>query len=123
MINLRDLVKSFSHALRGVKTMLKTEQSFRFQLLAGAAAVILLLVLPVSDFETVAILLLVVLVLVLEMINSIFERLVDAFKPRLHPVVGEIKDIMAATVLVASFFAAVIGAALFFPHLFVLLTK
>lgn len=123
MIRSGDLVKSFSHALRGVKTLIKTEQSFRLQLLAGLAAIILLFVLPVNVFEITIVLLLIVLVLVLEMINSIFERLVDTFKPRIHPVVGEIKDIMAATVLAASLFAAAIGVVIFFPHFAGLLIK
>lgn len=123
MVRPGALLKSFSHACRGVKTLIKTEQSFRLQLLAGLAAIVLLLILPVNVFEVVIVLLLIVLVLVLEMINSIFERLVDTFKPRIHPVVGEIKDIMAATVLAASLFAAVIGAIIFLPHLVVLLFK
>jgi len=123
MVKPSALIKSFSHALRGVKTLIKTEQSFRLQLLAGLAAIILLFILPVNVFETTIILLLIVLVLVLEMINSIFERLVDTFKPRIHPVVGEIKDIMAATVLAASLFAAIIGVLIFFPHLIFLLFK
>ena len=117
MINLKNLIKSFSHAWRGVKTLFKTEQSFRLQIFAAVLAVIFLGFLPVSFFEVVIILLLIVLVLVLEMINSIFERLVDTFKPRIHPVVGEIKDIMAAAVLLSSFFAAVIGVVIFLPHL------
>lgn len=121
MVKFRHLIKSFSHALRGVKILAKTEQSFRLQLLAGGLAILLVVFLPLVGFERIIVLLLVVLVLVLEMINSIFERIVDAFKPRLNPIVGEIKDIMAAAVLVASFFAALIGLIIFLPHLFRLL--
>jgi undecaprenol kinase len=67
--------------------------------------------------EWIVILLLVGSVLALEMINSIFERIVDTFKPRIHPAVRDIKDIMAATVLVASLIAAIIGLTIFIPEI------
>jgi diacylglycerol kinase len=85
--------------------------------IAALAAVGLLLLLDVPAFEAIVVLLLIAMVLVLELINSIFERLVDTFKPRIHPVVGEIKDIMAATVLLASVTAAAIGLVIFLPKL------
>jgi len=117
MVKLKSLVKSFSHALRGMKTLAKTEQSFRLQLLAGFLVVFFTIFFPLTSFERIIVFLLVASVLVLEMINSIFERIVDAFKPRLNPIVGEIKDIMAAAVLIASIFSTVIGIIIFFPHL------
>jgi diacylglycerol kinase len=56
-------------------------------------------------------------VLVLEIINSIFERIVDVYKPRLNPYVRDIKDMMAAAVLIASLGAAIIGLMIFIPYL------
>lgn len=116
MVKIKSLIKSFSHAWRGAGTLFKSEQSFRLQLLVSILVILFCLVFPVTVFEVIVIFLLIASVLILEMINSIFERLVDAFKPRLHPAVGEIKDIMAAAVLVASLFAAVIGLIIFIPH-------
>lgn len=56
------------------------------------------------------------LVLILEVVNSVFEQLVDLLKPRLHYVVGEIKNMMAAAVLLASLAAAVVGGVIFWPY-------
>lgn len=117
MIELSRFFQSFRHALRGVRLVFLSEQSFRVQVLVAVFALVLLILVPVGVVETSIVLLMIALVLVLEMINSTFERLVDAFKPRLHPVVGEIKDIMAAAVLVASVAAALIGLAIFVPPL------
>ncbi len=117
---IKSLYRSFGHATRGVKRVFQTEQSFRIQVIAGAIVVFLTFVLPLAVWELVLVLLLVALVLILELINSVFERLVDSFRPRLHPVVGEIKDIMAATVLIASIFAAIIGIIIFGPYLIAL---
>jgi len=112
----QNIFTSVGHALRGVKQVFKTEQSFRIQVVVGTLVIIFALVFPLEAWERVVILLMVSLVLILELINSVFERLVDSFRPRLHPVVGEIKDIMAAAVLIASVFAAIIGLIIFIPH-------
>jgi diacylglycerol kinase len=122
MVKFKALLKSFSHALRGAKTLIRTEQSFRLQLFFGVLAILLAGFFHLSSFERIVVLLLIALVLILEMINSIFERIVDAFKPRLNPIVGEIKDIMAAAVLLASGFSVLIGVLIFLPHFFSLLT-
>lgn len=112
----QNIFRSVGHALAGVKQVFKTEQSFRIQVVVGALVIVFAIVFPLEAWEQVVILLLVGLVLILELINSVFERLVDSFRPRLHPVVGEIKDIMAASVLIASVFAAIIGLIIFIPH-------
>jgi len=49
-------------------------------------------------------------------VNSIFERISDAFKPRLHPIVKEVKDMMAGAVLLASIFSVIVGVLIFYPY-------
>ena len=67
--------------------------------------------------QAIALLLLIILVLTLELINSILERFVDVFKPRIHPMVEEIKDLMAGAVLIASLGALIVGLLIFLPYL------
>ena len=110
-------IKSFKHAFRGVGRIFETEQSFRLQSVIGFLVVVTTFLLPLESWERVVVLIMVGLVLILELINSVFERLVDSFKPRLHPVVADIKDIMAATVLLASLLAVIVGIIIFGPHL------
>jgi undecaprenol kinase len=120
MIEIKRLFKSFTYALHGIRVVFRDEQSFRLQAIAGVAVIALALALQVRVTEFIVLLLLIGAVLSLELVNSIFERLVDSFKPRLHPVVGDVKDIMAATVLIASLVAAVVGALIFIPHILAL---
>ncbi|MEK7508478.1 MAG: diacylglycerol kinase, partial [Patescibacteria group bacterium] len=94
----------------------KEEQNFRIQLMAALAIIVLMFVLPVKNWEKVALLLVTAFVLVLELINSIMERLVDMLKPRLHVYVESIKDIMAAAVLLASLTALAVGFIIFIPY-------
>jgi len=117
-MNFNRLKNSFAHALRGVRVVFHNEQSFRLQSFAAVVIVLLAIWFRVSVFEWIVLLLLIGLVLTLELINSVFERIVDTFKPRIHPIVRDIKDIMAATVLLMSLVALVIGAMIFSLRLF-----
>ena len=55
--------------------------------------------------------------LVMELINTVFERVVDILKPRVHPYARLIKDLMAATVLITSIVAVVVGIIIFYPYI------
>lgn len=116
MISPKKFLKSLKHALRGVQIVLRHEQSFRLQVLATIIVFTLAGVLQVRLTEWIILLLMVGSVLVLELINSIFERIVDTFKPRIHPAVKDIKDIMAGAVLIASVIAAAVGVIIFYPY-------
>ncbi len=116
MINAKQLIRSFKHALRGVRVVFRSEQSFRLQVVAGIVVMMLAVYFPIARWEFIILLLLVGSVLSLELINSVFERIVDTFKPRIHPIVKDIKDIMAATVLVTSIIALFVGLSIFLPH-------
>jgi diacylglycerol kinase len=112
----RAFLMSFVHAWRGLRVAFRTEQSFRIQAAFGLAVFAVIWVLPLSATERVILLLAIAAVLVLELLNSMVERMVDLFKPRLHEYVRDIKDLMAATVLLASGFAALIGFMILWPH-------
>ncbi|MBP9869004.1 diacylglycerol kinase [Patescibacteria group bacterium] len=114
---LRSVATSFQNAGRGVFVAFRTERSFRIQAFVALVVVLMMLLLPLSVVERVILLLAIAAVLVLELLNSMVERLVDLVKPRLHGYVRDIKDLMAAAVLIASVFAAVVGALILVPHL------
>ncbi len=116
MIAWKQLRKSFGYALNGLRIVFRTEQSFRLQTVAAIVVVALAIVFRVKQEAFAVLLFLIASVLTLELINSIFERVLDAFKPRLHPIVKEAKDMMAGAVLLMSLFAFVIGVWIFYPY-------
>ena len=117
MIRVQELCSSVRNALRGVSVVFKSEQSFRIQVCGAAVAIVLATTFRISTNQFLIILLLIGAVLTLEIINTIFERLVDSFQPRIHPVVRDIKDIMAGAVLIASIVSLVAGIVIFWPYL------
>lgn len=117
MLSFSRLIRSFRYAGKGLRRVFREEQSFRIQILAGVAVLILSLLFKVKIWETVALILVIVMVLVLELINSVFERVVDMMKPRMHPDVETIKDIMAAVVLISSLGAVIVGILILGPYI------
>lgn len=111
------------NAWRGLLVAYKTEKSFRIQAALAFVVLFFIIILPLRSSETVLLLVVMAAVLVLELLNSTVERLVDLVKPRLHGYVRDIKDLMAAAVLVASVFAAVVGLIILTPYLITLIER
>lgn len=121
MLSPRIFIKSVRHAWFGLREIAHAEQSFRVQLVVGVGVVCASILFSLQTWERILLLLLVVSVLILEIVNSIFERLADAVHPRLHPTVRDIKDMMAGAVLLLACTAAVVGWVILFPHVLALL--
>ncbi|MEY4722667.1 MAG: diacylglycerol kinase, diacylglycerol kinase [Candidatus Parcubacteria bacterium] len=118
MQTLAAIAKSFVYATRGIVKVFQEERNFRIQAWTGAAVVVLMFTLDLSVSEKALLSLAIAFVLVLELLNSVLERVVDILKPRIHHYVEDVKDMMAGAVLVASVAAAFIGFLVFWPHLF-----
>lgn len=117
MFSLRDFFRSLRYALSGFRFVWR-ENNFKIQTLIGLLVIVLMFVFHLSRLEKVALLICIVSVLVLESLNTIFEHLSDLLKPRLHDYVKIIKDIMAATVLITSLGAVIVGLIIFWPYIF-----
>ena len=122
MIDLRKFMRSLRFAWKGIRTLAREEQSFRLQLLAAVAVIILMLVFQLKRSEIALLLVVTTSVLVLELLNSAVERLVDLFRPRIHRYAEDIKDIMAGAVLVCALGALLVGVIVFWPYVTALLS-
>jgi len=117
------LLESFLNALRGVWLALREEKNFRLMFLAAINALELGFFFKISNFQWLILILVVCVVLVLELGNSIAERLFDMVKPRLHPMIRDMKDLLAAAVFLASCGALAIGLMIFGPRIWELLVR
>jgi diacylglycerol kinase len=116
MDNVRKFFNSFRYAFRGLRHMLKNEQNFQIEVLIAFFVVILMFIFSIRNLEKVALFFVIFSVLAMELMNTIFERVVDILKPRVHPYARLIKDIMAAAVLIVSIGAIVVGVIIFYPY-------
>jgi len=117
MGSIKKLAKSFRNAFDGIAYALRKEQNLRIEFLAAIFVIATMIMLPVKRWEAVVLLLIISFVLVLELLNTFLERLVNLLKPRVHPQARVMKDLMAAAVFIASLGAAVIGIYIFWPYL------
>ncbi len=115
VFNIGKFIKSVSNATRGFRCVFR-EQNFKIQIIFSITVFILILLLDLKIWETVVLIMMITLILVLEIINSIFERIMDILQPRVHPHAKTVKDMMASAVLVASLGACFIGLLIFWPH-------
>lgn len=112
------LFRSFQHAYRGLIYAISKEPNLQIELACALVVVATMMILHVKRWEAVVLLLSMFLVLILEMINTLIERLVNLFKPNMHPYAKVIKDMMAAVVLMAAFCSVLISILIFWPYLF-----
>lgn len=117
MLSFRRLRKSFKYAIRGFLKALKEEQNLQIHVMVSIFVLALGFWLGIDHWEFVLLILMIIAILILEIINTVFERLTDMLKPRRHLYVEIIKDMMAATVLIASVGAVIIGSIIFYPYL------
>jgi len=118
MIQPRIFARSVRHALQGLAAIFWSEQSFRIQSFLGVCVIILSVLLPLLQWERILLFLLTAAVLILEILNTIIERVADAVQPRLSPMVREVKDMMAAAVFLCALVSALVGIFIFSPPVY-----
>ncbi|MEX0877251.1 MAG: diacylglycerol kinase [Candidatus Spechtbacterales bacterium] len=103
------LIDRFIHATRGIKNAWRKEPNFRIEAFVALLVFGAMLVLPLSNTERAVLVLVIALVLALEIVNSIFERVLDIIHPDFSEEVKKIKDTMAGVVLLASISSVIVG--------------
>jgi diacylglycerol kinase len=105
----QSFAQRLSYAASGILWAIRTEASFRTQLLlAIVAAVTLALLRPPLVWVALCIVS-GAAVLAAELVNTALEHLADRLHPEQHPAIRAAKDCAAAAVLVASLAALLIG--------------
>ena len=105
--------RTLTFAWRGIKFCIRNERNMRFHLIAGTLAVVVGFLQGISLQEWAILSLTITLVLVLEMINTAIENVVDMFTTDYHPLAEVAKNVAAGAVLVAALNALVVGAVIF----------
>lgn len=113
---------SFKYAFEGVKLTFKNEPNFRIQLVLALLSTFWGIFLNITQVEWLILITIIFVVLLLELINSSIEALVDLISPEKNEKAKIAKDTAAGAVLVASILSLVIGIVLFLPKIITLLS-
>lgn len=103
--------RRFLFALQGLAAAFRGEASFRFQCLACAGVVAVLLWRRPAPLWWALLLTMCALVLAAELFNTALEAALDHLHPQSHPAIGVAKDCAAGAVLVTSLASTVVFAA------------
>ena len=106
-------LKSFSYAMEGFVTAVKTERNIKVMLVAGVCTVIAGCIVGLDIAEWATIIICCGLVIHGELCNTAMEAIVDLATQELHPLAKRAKDIAAASVYVLSITAAIVGVLVF----------
>ncbi|OGM08730.1 hypothetical protein A2W13_00845 [Candidatus Woesebacteria bacterium RBG_16_36_11] len=110
-------LKSFSFAFDGLKAALKNEPNFRIHIVLAILVVILGLIFKFTFLELAILALTIGFVLILELINTTLEAVVNLVSPEIQDQAKIAKDVSAAAVLVSAILSVIVASFLFIPKI------
>jgi diacylglycerol kinase (ATP) len=115
--SIRSRLRSFTHAIAGVRRFVWYEHNARIHLAATIAVIIAAIALKASLLEAVALAVVTGLVWIAEIVNTCIDKLADHMTRERHPEIKIIKDLAAGAVLVAAAIAVIAGLFIFIPKI------
>lgn len=114
-----NLFLSFKYAWAGVRYAFATQRNFRVHTIIGTLAISLGLFLKVSAVEMALVTLTCAIVMVLELLNTAIESVVDlTVKQNYHELAKIAKDCAAGAVLISAIAAVLVAVWILLPPLF-----
>jgi diacylglycerol kinase (ATP) len=102
---LKRIYKAFLYSLDGFRAAWKHEHAFRQEVSVFAVGTVIALLLRVSAFEKLVLIGVLLLILIVELINSSIEAVVDRVSLERHPLSKNAKDFGSAAVLLTCLLA------------------
>ncbi|HBI69275.1 MAG TPA: diacylglycerol kinase [Massilia sp.] len=110
----RRIVNASNYSIQGLATAWRIEHAFRQEVLVFVLGVIFAFILPVSGFQKLVLIGVLLLVLIVELINSAFEAVVDRISLERHPLSKNAKDFGSAAVGLTVVLAAITWATILY---------
>ncbi|EGQ8036334.1 diacylglycerol kinase [Vibrio parahaemolyticus] len=107
---IRRVMDATGYSIKGLKAAWTHEAAFRQELVLTLVLSISAFFLPVTTLERVLMISSLLLILIIELINSAVEAVVDRVSDDWHELSGRAKDIGSAAVFVALFLALFVWA-------------
>ena len=113
-----NVLKSFNYAFNGISYVLKTSRNFKIHLIFAVTSLMIGLLLQISQSNYVILIATIMSVLILEILNTSIESIVDLVVKKEFSSFAKIsKDTSAGAVLLASINSVIIAVYIFVPKL------
>jgi diacylglycerol kinase (ATP) len=113
--SFRNFVSSVRYSIEGFFAAVKHEPSFREDLIFAILLVPLAIVLPVNAVSTALMIFSLILILIVELLNSAIEWVIDYLRPEQHPLAKRIKDMASAAVFLSYINCIVVWSIMLWP--------
>ena len=114
---LKRILGAIGYSIEGFKSAWKGEHAFRQEMMLVVCATIVALLLPVTPLEKLMLIGVFILVLIVELINSAIEAVVDRVSLERNPLSKNAKDFGSAAVFLTLSLAAATWAVIVLPLL------
>ncbi len=111
------------YSMQGLMHAMRHEAAFRQELLFAVPAIVVALLLPVARIEKIVLVASIVLVLIVELLNSAVEAVVDRVSLERHPLAGRAKDLGSAAVFLSIWLSVFMWLMIAGPLLFSLIKR
>jgi len=113
-----NVLKSFKYAFSGISYVLKTSRNFKIQLIFAVTILMIGFLLQISQSNYVILIATIMSVLILEILNTSIESIVDlVIKKEFSSLAKISKDTSAGAVLLASINSVIIAVYIFVPKI------
>ena len=113
-----NVLMSFKYAFSGIYYVLKTSRNFKIQLIFSVITLMIGFLLQISQSNYVILIATIISVLILEILNTSIESIVDLVVKKEFSSLAKIsKDTSAGAVLLASINSVIIALYIFFPKI------
>ncbi len=114
---LKRISSALGYSIDGLRAAWRHEHAFRQELMVALPGIVIALLLPVSAPEKLALVAVLLLVLIVELLNSAIEAVVDRVSLERHALSKNAKDLGSAAVLLACVLALATWAVVLYPLL------
>jgi diacylglycerol kinase len=118
MNRIKKHLAGYPFAFRGIWLAFRYENNMIFHLAAAVAVLLVNFLLEVSRTEWIITLILIGLAWTAEIFNTAIEKLADRVNPEHDPLIGHVKDLSSAAVLIICLVAAACALMIYLPYLF-----
>jgi diacylglycerol kinase (ATP) len=112
---MKRVLSAFFYSMEGLKAAWRNEHAFRQEVLIVVPGIIVALLLPLPPLHKLALIAVLVLVLVVELINSAVEAVVDRISFERHPLSKSAKDLGSAAVMLTLMLAVATWIVILLP--------
>lgn len=112
---VKRILSAFHYSMAGLRTAWAGEHAFRQELMLLAVASVVAAWLPVTALQKLLLIGVLVQVLIIELLNSAIEAVVDRVSLERHPLSKKAKDVGSAAVFLALALAAATWAVIVWP--------